>query len=98
MDQIGASHITLPDLLICGVAAALFFRLGTLPPNSTICRIVAALCGCMVVAIVAVLLLTDNLSRNGVMELAFIAIWLCVGLWRWNDARRTKSAVATNLL
>lgn len=97
MDQIAASHITLPDLLIWGVAIFLFFRLRTLPPNSATCRLVAALCGCMVVAIVAVILLADNLSSIGVMELAMIAIWLCIGLSRWNDAR-SKSTLASDLL
>jgi len=87
MDQFGTSHITVTDMIICGVAIVLFFRLTSLPPNSALGRILAALCGCMIVAIVVVLLLADNLSRNGVMELSMVALWLCIGLWKWNDAR-----------
>lgn len=87
MNQLGASHITLPDLLVCGAAIVLFFHLTTLPPNGAICRILALICGCIVVAIVVVLFLADNLSKNAVWELSMIAMGMCVGLWRWIDAR-----------
>jgi uncharacterized membrane protein YczE len=87
MDQIGTSHITLIDLIICGAAIALYFRLTTMPPNTVICRIIAVLCGCIVVGIVVVLLLADNLGKDGVMELSMIAFWLCIGLSQWDHAR-----------
>jgi hypothetical protein len=37
MAEIGSSYIAFPDLIICGVAVALFYCLTTLPPNSLIC-------------------------------------------------------------
>jgi hypothetical protein len=93
MDQIGTSHITLIDSIICGGAIALYFRLTTLPPNSIACRILAVLCGCVVVAIIVVLLVAGNLSQAGVTELSMIAFGLCVGLSQWDHAR-VKSKLA----
>jgi len=87
MDQIGTSHIAFADLLVCGVALALFLRLKFLPPNSALSHILAILSGCIVVAIIVALILANNLNRDAVFELAMIAIWLSIGLWNWNSAR-----------
>jgi Na+-translocating ferredoxin:NAD+ oxidoreductase RnfD subunit len=84
MNQIGASHITIPDLLVCGSAILLLVKLFTLPPNSAMCRIVALLSGCMVVGVMFVLFFTDSLSGKAVMELGLVAMGLCVGLDRWH--------------
>lgn len=87
MDKIGSSYIAVTDLIICSVAIVLFYRLTTLPPNGVIARVLAVLCGCIVVAIIVVILLADNLSSGGVYELSMIGMGLSVGLWKWNHAR-----------
>jgi hypothetical protein len=63
MDKIGSSYIALPDLIIYGAAIVLFYRLTTLPPNSIECRILAVLCGCMIVAITVIIPVANNLAR-----------------------------------
>ena len=87
MDKIGSSYIALPDLIICGAAVALFYRLTTLPPNSLVCRVLAVLCACMIVAIIVVIPVADSLNHYGVMELAMVGTGLAFGLFQWNDNR-----------
>ena len=96
MDQIAASHITSADFFICGLAVVLYLRLGSLPPSSLMCRIVAALTGCTVAAIIVVMLVADNLSREGVFQLATIAGLLCFRLLKWNSERR-ESILASDM-
>lgn len=95
MDQIGGSHITLPDMLICGVAIFLVIELSRLSPKSPICRIVAALCGCIVIGILVVLFVVD-LNKNAVWELSMVAFVLCVSLWQWNDKIKSTRATVTS--
>jgi peptidoglycan/LPS O-acetylase OafA/YrhL len=96
MDQIGSSTIALPDAIICSVAIGLFYRLTTLTPNSLICRVVATLSGCMIVAIMVVIPAANNLTQYGVLELAMVGVLLAIGLLKWNDARtESRSAAAT---
>ena len=87
MNKIASSYISLPDLIICGVAVALFYHLTTLPPNNLVCRVLAAVCGCIIVAIIVVIVVAENLSGDGVGELATVGIGLAFGLFQWNDAR-----------
>jgi hypothetical protein len=95
MDQIGSSYIAWPDLIICGAAIALFYRLKTLPPNSLICRVLAVLSGCVIIAIIAIILIADSLSQAGVLELSMIGMLLAFGLFQWNDNRiNSKSRIA----
>ena len=87
MDHIGSSYISWPDLIISGVAIFLFHRLTTLPPNSSFCRVLAVLTGCVIAAIIVVIIVADNLSQNGVHELAMVGFGLAFGLFQWNDDR-----------
>jgi len=94
MDKIGSSYIALPDLIIYGAAIALCYRLTTLPPNSIECRILAVLCGCMIVAITVIIPVANNLSHHGVVELATVGMGLAFGLLKWNDNRiKSKSHI-----
>ena len=88
MDKIGSSYIAFPDLIICGVALALFYCLTTLPPNSLLSRVLAGVCGAIVAAIVLVIPLVPTLTSDGVQELSMIGIGLAYVLWKWNQARR----------
>jgi hypothetical protein len=90
MDQIGASNITLPDMIIVGLAIFLFLGLRFLPPNSFTCRLVALVTGGMVVAIIITILIAGSLRPMGVLELAFIAMQLLGGLAWWGTARRRE--------
>ena len=94
MNQIGASNITLADLFIVGGTVLLYVKLTNLPPNGAMCRIVAVLSACAVVAVVMVFLLTDNLGRGAVGELGTTGLWVCLGLWKWNQ--RAKSTRVTD--
>jgi hypothetical protein len=95
MDKIGSSYIALPDLIIWGVAVALFYRLTTLPPNSLVCRALAVLSGCIMVAIIAVIIVANNLSHHGVLDLATVGACLAFGLFQWNDNRiKSKGHIA----
>ncbi len=87
MDKIGSSFIALPDLIIWGAAVALCYRLTTLPPNSLICRALAVISGCMIVAITVIIIVANNLTHYGVLELAMVAMGLAIALFKWNDAR-----------
>lgn len=86
MDKIGSSFIALPDLIIYGVTIVLYYRLTTLPPNSLVCRVLAVLCACMIVAVIVIILVAD-LSHYGVLELAMAGVGLALGLFQWNDNR-----------
>ena len=92
MNRIGTSHIVFADLLVWGSAIVLIYGLRTLRRNSALSRALAVLCGCIVVAIVVVLLTADNLNHDAVFELAIIAIFLCLSLWNWNQAKVTDVA------
>src|ERR1041384_3228057 len=95
MDQIGSSYIAWPDLIICGAAIAIFYRLKTLPPNSLICRVLAVLSGCMIIAIIVIIIVANNLSHAGTLELAMLGTLLAFGLFQWNDNRlNSKSRIA----
>jgi hypothetical protein len=95
MDQIGSSYIALPDLIVCGAAIALIYLLKILPPNSLTCRVLAVLSGCMIVAIIMIIVVADNLSQAGVSELSMIGFLLAFGLFEWNDNRiKSKSHIA----
>ena len=87
MAEIGSSNIALADLIICGVAITLFYWLTTLPPDSLSCRILAVVCGCLIIAVLVVIPFADNLTANGVLELAMVGFGLGAGLLKWNDAR-----------
>ena len=87
MYRIGSSYIALPDLIIFGVAIALYWCLTTQPPNSLIGRVLALVCGFVIVSIIVMISLADNLTSNGVDELSVIGIGLAFGLLRWNRAR-----------
>jgi hypothetical protein len=87
MAEIGSSYIALADLIICVVFLTLFYCLTTLPPDSLSCRILAVVCGCIIIAIILVIPIADNLTGNGVLELAMVGIGLALGLFRWNDAK-----------
>jgi hypothetical protein len=51
------------------------------------CRVLALVCGLIIVAIIGVIPFANNLSENGVFELSYVGIGLAVGLLKWNDAR-----------
>jgi hypothetical protein len=95
MDQIGTSHITTADLLICSGAVLLILYLKKLPRHSTWSRVLALLCGGAIFAIFALIVLVD-LHSGAVLELAFIALTLCWSLWEWND-RSVKPNVASDV-
>jgi|SRR6185503_13664309 hypothetical protein len=88
MAEIGSSYIAWPDLLIGGVALALFYGVTTRPPDSLVGRVLAVLCGCAIAMIIVGILIADRLTSNGVHELATIGIGLAFGLFKWNDDRR----------
>ena len=90
MDQIGTSHLVLADVIVWGLAIALFWHMKSAPVNSVLSRVAAALAVFAVVAIMAVLPLAANITSNGALELAMIGIWLCMGLGDWH-ARRKKA-------
>jgi hypothetical protein len=92
MNQIGASHITSADFLIVSGTILLYVMLSNLPPNGAMCRIIALLSACSVVAVVMVLILSDNLGRNA-LGLSTVGMWICFGLWKWHQ--RAKSTPAT---
>ena len=97
MDKIGSSYIALPDLIICGVAIVLYYCLTTRPPNSLIARVLALVCGFVLVSIILVIPLADNLTSDGTKELAFIGMGLAFGLLEWNKARaKSKLTPATS--
>ena len=87
MDRIGSSYIALPDLIIFGVAIALYWCLTTLPPNSLIGRVLALVCGFIIVSIIVVIPLADNLTSNGIDELSLVGIGLALGLLQWNRGK-----------
>jgi len=93
MDKIGTSHISFPDVLICGGALLLIVYLRRLPWNSIWSQAVALLCGCAIIATIAFLILADDLSHNAVFELAWVALALCLSLWKWN-MERDRTSVA----
>ena len=85
MDKIGTSHIATPDLVLCGITLVLVVYLRRLPRNSIWSRALALLCGLGIFAIIAFLILADDLTHGAVFELAYIAFVLCWSLWEWND-------------
>lgn len=87
MDKIGSSYIALPDLIIVGVATALYWYLTNLPPNSLITRVLALVCGFVIVSIIAVMSISNDLTSSGVHMLAYVGGCLAFGLWRWNRSR-----------
>jgi hypothetical protein len=87
VDKIGSSYIALPDLIICGVAIVLYYCLTIFPPNSLIARVLALVCGFVIVSIILVIPLAENLTSDGIRELSVIAIGLAYGLLDWNRAR-----------
>jgi hypothetical protein len=94
MDKIGTSHIANVDYLICLVTVLLIVSLDRLPRSSIWSRVLALLCGCLVISIIPFLILAD-LGEGGVFELSWIALALCFSLGRWND-RRSKPNVAND--
>lgn len=95
MDKIGSSYIAWPDFIICGAALALFYSLTNLPPDSLICRVLAVISGCIIVSIIAVIVVANNLTDDGVHELSMIGMFLAFGLFQWNDARvKSKRSIA----
>ena len=92
MDQVGASHITTPDLIIVGVAAFLIFLLLTRPPNSVSARVAAVLSSVAVAVNIGIMLVVQPGVR-GVMLLAYISIKLCWVLGIWNDKRRKQNFI-----
>ena len=94
MDKIGTSHIATPDFLLCGVTLVLIVCLRRVPRNSIWSRALALLCGCLIFAIIAFLILADDLSNGAVFELAYIAFLLCWALWNWNDAKSETTVVS----
>lgn len=99
VDKIGSSYIALPDLIIWAVAIALYYYLNRLPPNGLLCRVLAVLCGCIIAAIILVILLTNNLTSNGVHELSVIGMGLAVGVLQWNRGRlKSRPALANPTL
>jgi Ca2+/Na+ antiporter len=86
MDQIGTSHIATSDFFICGIAVVLFWYLRS-SKHPALSRAIAFFSAGAIVAVVMVLLFAD-LSKNAVLELATIALWLCLALFGWNDRRR----------
>jgi len=89
MDQIGTSHITTADLLICVFTFSLILYLQKLPADSTWSRALAVVGGCAIFTVITLLFLVE-LHQDAVYELSFIAFALCWSLWGWND-RRVKS-------
>jgi hypothetical protein len=92
MDQLGTSHITTADFVVFGVAILLIWKLNSPPRNTVLSRAVALLSGCAVVAAVAILLFADDLNNNAVMELAMLAVNLCLSLLTWNSKRNSVKA------
>ena len=92
MDQIGSSYVALVDLIICVVVIVLYKSLTSLPPNTRVCRVLAALCGCIIVATIVAISVAD-LTSNGVFVLLYAGIALAFGLLDW-DRHRTKAEVA----
>ena len=91
MDQIGTSHITTADLLICGFTLFLIVFLQKSPANSVWARVLASLSGGAIFAAIMVVIFVD-LHRDAISELSFIAFALCGNIWDWNN-RRVKSKV-----
>jgi hypothetical protein len=97
MAEIGSSYIAWPDLIIWGVAITLFYSLTTLPADSLSCRILAAVCGCIIIAIMVVIPTANDLTDSGIHELSMIGIGLACGLFKWNDARvKSRPAPVTD--
>lgn len=96
MEKIGSSHIALPDLIIFGVAFVLFHFLRTLPPNSSTARVLAVIAGLGLAAIVVVIPVANDLTRQGAHALYLTAVWLALGLWDWNKARTKANLTPPN--
>ena len=96
MEQIGSSHIALPDLIIFGVAIVLYYCLRTQPPNSLPGRVCALICGLMMVSAIVVIPLAGNLTRKGIEALSYLGLFLAFGLLDWNRERaKSKLTSAT---
>jgi hypothetical protein len=87
VEQIGSSHIALPDLIIFGVAIVLYYCLKIQPPNSLPAYVCAIICGLMIVSIIVVLPLATNLTSKGMHALTYLALFLGVRLFDWNRER-----------
>ena len=94
MDKIGSSVIAVPDLILAGVAIVLYWWLDTVPPNSLKGRVLALVCGLMIVSIVLVIPLANNLTSNGIHLLAYVGICLALSLLKWNSARVAQTKLA----
>lgn len=91
MDSIGSSYIAWPDLIIFGVTVVLYWSLTKVPPNSLMGRVLALVCGLVIVSIIVVIPSANNLSSNGIHVLSYVGIALAFGLLEWNSARdKTK--------
>ena len=96
MDSIGSSYIAWPDLIIFGVAIALYRGLTIVPPNSLMGRVLALVCGLIILSIIVVIPSADNLNSKGVHVLSYVGFGLAFGLLQWNDARaKTKPTPAS---
>lgn len=86
MDQIGASHITLPDLLIVSWVLLLLvgFFFGT--ATGTVSRVAAVLAGLSVITIL-IMLFSVELSRGAFDLLSAAAGCLCFVMFSWNRNR-----------
>jgi hypothetical protein len=93
VDQIGTSYISTVDLVICGIALALFRWLAFPPKNAKLSVAIALASAGAVVAIGAVLFLVD-LNRGAVGELSMIALGLCFTLGHWHDKRKKHASPA----
>ena len=87
MDSIGSSYIAWSDLIIFGVAIGLYRGLTTVPPNSLMGRVLALICGLIIVSITVVIPIANDLTSNGVLVLSYVGMGLAFGLLQWNDAR-----------
>jgi hypothetical protein len=75
------SAIAWRELIVCGVV---LFLLSRLPPHSIAGRIVAALSGCVIVAIIVALFVVD-LNRDTVLALSTLGLGLALGLLDWRS-------------
>lgn len=86
MDQIGASHITLPDLLIVSWVLLLLVGFVFGSATGTLSRVAAVLSGLSVITIL-ITFFTVELSRAAFDLLVAAAGSLCFAMFSWNRSR-----------
>jgi len=59
-------------------------------------RVLALVCGLIIVSIMVVIPIADDLNSKGIQVLSYVGMGLAFGLLQWNDARaKTKPTPAS---